>query len=275
MGAIGVFDSGYGGLTVLKSLLEYMPDYDFIYYGDNKRAPYGTRSFEEVYEFTLEAVKQLFDKGCPLVILACNTASAKALRSIQRKYLPEAAPDHRVLGVIRPSAEVVGALSKTHHIGLLATEGTVRSESYRLELEKFSPHIELFQHACPAWVPLIEDNKAHSEAGKKQIREDIEQLLSMSPDIDTILLACTHYPILASYLRTIIPDTVRIVSQGDIVAESLEDYLSRHPEIDQQLSRKGTVSYFTSGSPDLFDQQAEKIIHMKTNARSIEGGPFK
>lgn len=274
MGAIGVFDSGYGGLTVLKSLLEYMPDYDFIYYGDNKRAPYGTRSFEEVYEFTLEAVKQLFDKGCPLVILACNTASAKALRSIQRKYLPEAAPDKRVLGVIRPSAEVVGRLSKTHHIGLLATEGTVRSESYRLELEKFSPHIELFQHACPAWVPLIEAGNAHSEEGQKQVKEDVRKLLEMSPDMDTILLACTHYPILASYLQTIIPDTVQLVSQGDIVAESLKNYLYRHPEIDQQLTKTASVTYYTSGSPELFNQQAEKIIHMKTNARSIEDRPF-
>jgi len=275
MGAIGVFDSGYGGLTVLKSLLEYMPDYDFMYYGDNKRAPYGTRSFEEVYEFTLEAVKQLFDRGCPLVILACNTASAKALRSVQRKYLPEAAPEKRVLGVIRPSAEVVGALSKTHHIGLLATEGTVRSESYRLELEKFSPHIELFQHACPAWVPLIEEGNAHSEEGRRQIKEDVQRLLAMSPDIDTVLLACTHYPILASYLRTIIPGNIQIVSQGDIVAESLKDYLSRHPEIDRQLTKTATISYFTSGSPELFNQQAEKIIRMKTNARSIEDEQYR
>lgn len=270
MGAIGVFDSGYGGLTVLKSLLEKMPEYDFIYYGDNQRAPYGTRTFEEVYEFTLEAVSKLFDKGCPLVILACNTASAKALRSIQQKYLPYNAPEKRVLGVIRPSAEIVGELSKTHHIGLLATEGTVRSESYRLELEKFSPHIELYQYACPSWVPLIEENMADTEEGRRQIKEDVQQLLEMSPEIDTVLLACTHYPIIASYLRTIIPQHVQLVSQGEIVSESLMNYLKRHPEIDQLLSKNGTVSYFTSGSPELFDLQAEKIVQMKTNACLME-----
>lgn len=269
MGAIGVFDSGYGGLTVLKAFLEVMPEYDFIYYGDNNRAPYGTRTFEEVYDFTLDAVKQLFDKDCPLIILACNTASAKALRTIQRKYLPIYEPDKKVLGVIRPSAEVVGEMSKTHHIGLLATEGTVRSESYRLELEKFSPHIDLFQHACPKWVPLIENGEWDSEAGRIQIQSDLNQLLKMSPQIDTILLACTHYPILEPYLKTIIPNGIQIVSQGEIVANSLLDYLKRHPEIESQLSKNGTVNYYTSGNPEIFNLQAEKIIHMKTNAKLI------
>lgn len=270
MGAIGVFDSGYGGLTVLKSLMEKMPEHDFIYYGDNLRAPYGMRTFQEVYEFTLDAVKKLFDKGCPLVILACNTASAKALRSIQQKYLPQNASGKRVLGVIRPSAEIVGAMSKTHHIGLLATEGTVRSESYRLELNNFSPETVLFQLACPAWVPLIEDDRFETEEGRNQIRNDVNRLLAMSPEIDTVLLACTHYPIIAPLLRTIIPQHIQIVSQGEIVASSLIDYLSRHPEINEQLSRNGTVQYYTSGSPELFDQQAEKIIHMNTNAAAIE-----
>lgn len=270
MGAIGVFDSGYGGLTVLKSLLEKMPEYDFIYYGDNDRAPYGTRTFEEVYEYTLAAVKKLFERGCPLVILACNTASAKALRSIQQKYLPLHAPDKRVLGVIRPSAEVVWAMSETHHIGLLATEGTVRSESYRLELEKFSPGTILYQHACPAWVPLIEDDSWDTEAGRSLIQQDVAQLLAMSPEIDTVLLACTHYPIVAGYLRTIIPSHIRIVSQGEIVASSLADYLERHPAIDGELSRNRTVHYYTSGNAGLFNQQAEKIIHMRTNAVEME-----
>lgn len=270
MGAIGVFDSGYGGLTILKSLVEKLPEYDFIYYGDNLRAPYGTRTFEEVYEFTLAAVEELFEKGCPLVILACNTASAKALRSIQRKYLPVSAPDKRVLGVIRPSAEVVGLLSKTHHIGLLATEGTVRSESYQLELNKFSPHTHLFQHACPAWVPLIEDGIFDTEEGRAQIQKDVKQLLEMSAEIDTILLACTHYPIVESYLRTIIPNHIQIISQGNIVAESLKDYLDRHVEIDAQLTKNGTIRYYTSGSPELFDLQAEKIIHVKTKADLID-----
>lgn len=269
MGAIGVFDSGYGGLTILKSLVETMPEYDFIYYGDNLRAPYGTRTFEEVYEYTLAAVRKLFDKGCPLVILACNTASAKALRSIQMKYLPENEPEKRVLGVIRPSAEVVGAMSKTHRIGLLATEGTVRSESYRLELEKFSPETKLYQLACPEWVPLIENDSWDTEAGREQIEKDVQKLLSLSSEIDTILLACTHYPIVESYLRAIIPPSIQIVSQGEIVAISLKNYLERHPELDGQLTRHGTVSYYTSGSPELFNQQAEKIIHMKTNGVKV------
>lgn len=266
MGAIGVFDSGYGGLTILKSFLKKMPDYDFVYYGDNERAPYGTRSFEEVYEFTLEAVDKLFKMGCPMVILACNTASAKALRSIQQKYLQTNYPDRRVLGVIRPSAEEVGKLSKTHHIGLLATEGTVRSESYRLELEKFYPHIQLFQQACPKWVPLIEEDKYNTDEGKNQIKKDVEELLSSSPDIDTVLLACTHYPIVAPYLTTIVSKTIKVVSQGDIVADSLIDYLQRHADIEAQLSKSGKVDYFTSGDPDVFNKQAEKIIHMQTNA---------
>lgn len=269
MGAIGVFDSGYGGLTILKSLLEYLPENDFIYYGDNFRAPYGTRSFEEVYEFTLDAVKKLLEKDCPLIVLACNTASAKALRSIQQKFMSIEHPDKRVLGVIRPSAEVVGELSKTHQIGLLATEGTVRSESYKLELNKFSPHINLFQQACPAWVPLIESDMYNSEAGKQQIQEDVNKLLAMSPDMDTVLLACTHYPILENYLRTIIPSNISIVSQGKIVAESLVNYLNRHSEMDTLLSKNGTVRYFTSGDSVAFNLQAEKIMHMKTNAEKL------
>ncbi|MCO5261004.1 MAG: glutamate racemase [Crocinitomicaceae bacterium] len=270
MGAIGVFDSGYGGLTILKSLIKELPEHDFIYYGDNHRAPYGTRSFDEVYEFTLEAVIKLFEMGCPLVILACNTASAKALRTIQQKYLPIHYPDRRVLGVIRPSAEVVGELSTSHHIGLLATEGTVRSESYRLELEKFSPHIELFQHACPNWVTLIESGQQATELGKENIQKDVAELLSLSPQIDTIILACTHYPIIADYIASIVPPHVKIIAQGDIVARSLKDYLQRHHEMELRLTKQGTVRYFTSGDPQLFNQQAAAIIHLDTDAQLIE-----
>lgn len=270
MGAIGVFDSGYGGLTILKSLIEKMPQYNFIYYGDNERAPYGTRSFEEVYEFTLEAVQKLFEHGCPLVILACNTASAKALRTIQQKYLPVHAPTNRVLGVIRPSAEIVGELSRTHHIGLLATEGTVRSNSYALELEKFSPHIELFQHACPGWVSMIEEGIINSPEGLAKIKEDVEQLLNQSEQIDTILLACTHYPIIKHLIGQFVPESVTLVSQGEIVAESLIDYLNRHSEIDEKLEKNSEVVYYTSGDPLLFDQQAEKILQFKTKAIHME-----
>jgi glutamate racemase len=267
MGAIGVFDSGYGGLTILKSLLGKLPEYDFIYYGDNLRAPYGTRSFEEVYEFTLAAVQKLFDLGCPLVILACNTASAKALRSIQQNYLPKHAPDKRVLGVIRPSTELVGAMSNSHSIGLLATEGTVKSESYLIELEKFSPETTLYQHACPAWVPLIENGQHETEEGKKIIQKDIELLLEKSPNIDTLLLACTHYPIVEEYIKSVVGPSIQVISQGDIVASSLVDYLERHSEMKNRLTKNSSINYFTSGEPTLFDEQAQRIIHMETHSR--------
>lgn len=270
MGAIGVFDSGYGGLTVLKAIREKLPQYDYIYYGDNLRAPYGTRSFEEVYEFTLMAVQKLFSKGCPMVILACNTASAKALRTIQQRYLPVHEPGKRVLGVIRPSAEILGELSETNHIGLLATEGTVKSDSYKIELEKFSPDTQLFQLACPRWVPLIEAGEVDTVAGRAQIEMDVQQLLTMSPQIDTILLACTHYPIIAPIIQQYLPTTIQLVSQGEIVANSLENYLERHPEIEESLEKNGTISYFTSGSSEQFDLQAEKIMHMQTNAQVLK-----
>lgn len=269
MSAIGVFDSGYGGLTVLKSLMAKLPQHDFIYYGDNERAPYGERTFEEVYEFTLEATKKLFDLGCPLVILACNTASAKALRSIQQKYLPINEPSKRVLGVIRPSAEVVGELSHTHHIGLLATEGTVRSNSYKLELEKFSPHIELFQWACPKWVPLIEEDMVYTDLGKKQIQHDVDDLLALSPAIDTIILACTHYPIIEDLIRSVVPPSIQLVAQGDIVAQSLVDYLERHPEMNEKIAKNATVTYYTSGDSKLFDRQAKKFMDLDTQSKHL------
>lgn len=269
MNGIGVFDSGYGGLTILKSLQAGLPNYDFIYLGDNQRAPYGTRTFQEVYEFTLEAVIKLFEMGCPLIILACNTASAKALRTIQQNYLPSHFPNRRVLGVIRPSAEVVGQLSKTQHIGLLATEGTVKSNSYELELNKFSPHITLHQQACPTWVNIIESNQHRSESGKNQIKHDLEELLHSANNIDTIILACTHYPIIFDYLRAITPQHINIVSQGNLVTESLIDYLARHPKMESRLTKNGNTQYFTTGIVDSFNLHAKQIIGFSPNSKHL------
>lgn len=256
MGPIGVFDSGYGGLTILAELRKELPQYDYLYLGDNARAPYGTRSFDVVYEFTLQAVKELFDRGCHLVILACNTASAKALRTIQQRDLPVIAPNRRVLGVIRPSAEIIGSISKTKHIGILATPGTVSSNSYVIEIGNFSPESTVVQHACPMWVPLIENNEHDTHAGREFIQKDIEALLDKDREIDTIVLGCTHYPVLKSYLETIVPDHVKVVSQGKIVAESLVDYLKRHPEIDEFCSKNGDVAYLTSEITEEFDANA-------------------
>lgn len=260
MGPIGVFDSGYGGLTILSEIRKNLPQYDYLYLGDNARAPYGTRSYDVVYEYTLQAVRELFDRGCHLVILACNTASAKALRTIQQNDLPRMAPDKRVLGVIRPSTEILGELTATGHVGVLATEGTVRSESYVIELHKFSPDTVVNQHACPMWVPLIENNRHFSEAGKLFIREDAETLLKTDPLIDVILLGCTHYPILQSYLEQIIPPQIKIVSQGAIVARSLEDYLQRHPELDVHCSKNGKIDFLTSENSLAFDTKASAFI---------------
>lgn len=260
-GPIGVFDSGYGGLTVLSSLKESLPNYDFLYFGDNARSPYGTRSFETVYEYTLEAVEALFQLGCPLVILACNTASAKALRSIQQKDLINLAPKNRVLGVVRPSAEIIGSLSKTNHVGILATEGTVKSESYIIEIGKFSPETKVYQQACPMWVPLIENGEHETEAGRLFIQRDLNRLLEQSPSIDTIVLGCTHYPVLKDFLESILPKGMNVISQGPIVAESLKDYLQRHPEMDERLTQEGKVQYFTSGNAEDFDIKASQIIN--------------
>lgn len=268
-GSIGVFDSGYGGLTVLSELIHYLPDYDFIYLGDNARAPYGTRSFDVVYKYTLQAVRELFDQGCPLVILACNTASAKALRTIQQHDLPELAPDRRVLGVIRPSTEVLGSLTTSGNVGILATQGTVKSESYLLELHKFSPEVKVFQQACPMWVPLIESNEHFSKPGKKFIRKDVQKLLEQSAKIDTILLGCTHYPIVEAYLREIVPPSVRIVSQGEIVAKSLVDYLDRHPEMNARLNRNGQLRYLTSGDTETFDEKALELMGLQVMSERI------
>lgn len=270
MGPIGVFDSGYGGLTVLSELKKRLPQYDYLYLGDNARAPYGTRSFDVVYEYTLEAVKELFDRGCSLVILACNTASAKALRTIQQNDLPNLAPHKRVLGVIRPSTEVIGSLSKTKHVGILATEGTVRSESYVIELAKFSPEIKVFQQACPMWVPLIENHRHDSVAGRMFIQEDVKTLLDRDPLIDTIVLGCTHYPIIKDYLESIIPSNIQVLSQGRIVAEKLELYLRNHPEIDSQCSKNGEVSFLTTENADEFNRKASLFYQEIISAKHIK-----
>ena len=263
---IGVFDSGYGGLTVLSAIRTQLPQYDFIYFGDNARAPYGNRSFDVVYEFTLEAVKFLFEQGCPLVILACNTASAKALRTIQQKDLPALSSSNRVLGVIRPSTEVLGELTHSKHVGILGTQGTINSNSYPIELAKFAPDIEVHQHACPMWVPLIENQQYEHPAGKQFILEDVQQLLSTNEQIDTILLACTHYPVLQEQLQQLVGPNIQIVPQGPIVAEKLAVYLDAHPEMEQRLSKNGEVGFFTSETPVVFNQKASHFFGQKVEA---------
>src|SRR5579872_962737 len=253
---IGVFDSGYGGLTVLRKMVKRLPGYDYIYLGDNARAPYGNRSFETVYHYTLQCVQWLFDKGCPLVVLACNTASAKALRTIQQLDLPRIAPANRVLGVIRPTTEVVGNYTRTKHVGILATRGTVLSASYPIEIAKFFPDIEVYQQACPLWVPLIENNEHDKPGADYFVKTYIDQLLAQAPDIDAVLLACTHYPLLRQKIAAHLPPGTQLIAQGEIVAESLADYLHRHPEIEGRCSRGGRISFFTTDSTEDFDNHA-------------------
>lgn len=260
-GPIGVFDSGYGGLTVLKEIREKLPEYDFLYLGDNARAPYGSRSFDVIYDYTWQAVQALFERGCSLVILACNTASAKALRNIQRLKLPELHPDKRVLGVIRPSTEELDKHTKTKHVGVLATEGTIRSNSYEIELAKFAPDLVVNQHACPMWVPLIENNQFDTPGGIYFIQNDLLQILSKDPKIDTILLACTHYPILIEQLRSLLPPKVEVLAQGKIVAESLANYLERHPEMVEKCTQNGTVTYLTTESARIFNEKASALMN--------------
>ena len=268
-GPIGIFDSGYGGLTVLKEIATRLPSYDYLYLGDNARAPYGTRSFDVVYEYTLQAVKELFDRGCHLVILACNTASAKALRTIQQEDLPLLAPQKRVLGVIRPSTELIGRLSQTRHIGILATEGTVRSQSYQIELAKFAPDCRVTQRACPMWVPIIENNCQNTAAGRLFIFEDVEALLKEDPDIDTLVLACTHYPLVADYIRSFLKEGINLITQGALVAERLEDYLDRHPELESKCSKNGSIRFLTSENKDVFDAQAKQFLSMDIRSEHI------
>lgn len=253
---IGVFDSGYGGLTVLREIVHKLPQYDYLYLGDNARTPYGTRSFDTVYQYTLECVRHLFDRGCRLVILACNTASAKALRNIQQLDLPTMYPDRRVLGVIRPTTEVIGHYSKTGQVGILATRGTVSSESYRVEIEKFFPELNVYQEACPMWVPLVENGEYASAGADYFVQKHLNQLIAQSSDIDTILLACTHYPLLLPKIQQYTPANVKILSQGGIVANSLADYLTRHPELEVQISQHGKRTFLTTDSTDYFDRQA-------------------
>ena len=253
---IGVFDSGYGGLTILKELVNKLPQYDYLYLGDNARAPYGTRSFDAVYHYTLQCVKWFFKQGCPLVILACNTASAKALRTIQQKDLPVLDPDKRVLGVIRPTAEVIGKFSKTNTIGVLGTNGTVQSESYLIEIEKFFPDVKVFQQACPLWVPLVESNEFNNEGADYFIEKDIDKLMTQSKEIDTILLACTHYPLLLNKIKKFAPQGMNIISQGEIIADSLIDYLNRHPEIEERCSKNSSIDLYTTDSIEDFDKHS-------------------
>jgi glutamate racemase len=254
--AIGIFDSGYGGLTVFKSIAARLPDYNYIYLGDNARAPYGDHSYETVYQYTLECVEWLFEQGCPLVILACNTASAKALRTIQQKVLPLKYPNHRVLGVIRPTAEVIGDFTTSNTIGVMGTRGTVNSDSYPIEIHKFYPGIKVVQQSCPMWVPLIENNEHLTQGADYFIQEYINELLDKAPDIDTILLACTHYPLLIPKMKAFLPDGFKLIAQGQIVAESLATYLLNHPEIETGLTRQREKQFFTSGDPLVFDKNA-------------------
>jgi len=266
---IGVFDSGYGGLTILDELIKSMPEYDFIYLGDNARAPYGTRSFDVIYEYTLQAVEKLFSMGCQLVVLACNTASAKALRTIQQRDLPRLAPNRRVLGVIRPSVEVLGSLSETKHVGVLGTVGTVRSESYLMEMAKLYPDFIVTQEACPTWVPLVENREFENEGGRYFIKKHIESLMAKDGLIDTLILACTHYPILQNEIRKVLPDHIKLISQGNIVASSLIDYLERHPEIDEVCSKQGMLKFYTTESISDFEEKASVFLKRELKAQHI------
>lgn len=268
-GPIGVFDSGYGGLTILRSLRARLTDYDFLYLGDNARAPYGTRSFDVVYQFTLEAVKALFELGCPLVILACNTASAKALRSIQQNDLNSIDPTRRVLGVIRPTIEALPEETSTGHVGVLATPGTVASHSYSIELGKSSPELTVTEHACPMWVPLVENREAHEPGADYFVRKYTSELLEKDADIDTVVLGCTHYPLLVPKIKEALPKHVKVLQQGEIVAESLADYLQRHPEMEERLSRGGSCEYLTTENPDKFSDLASLFLSEPVNARRI------
>ena len=262
-GPIGVFDSGYGGLTILEKIREKMPEYDYIYLGDNARTPYGTRSFEVVYEFTLQAVEKLFHLGCPLVILACNTASAKALRTIQQINLPVIDPNRRVLGVIRPTAECIGQLTQTRHVGILATTGTIKSDSYKLEVNKLYPDVTVMGEACPMWVPLVENNEFDSIGADYFVQKHINQLLEKDPEIDTLILGCTHYPLLIKKIREFTPAHIKIVPQGEYVANSLQDYFVRHPEMDERCTKNGTCRFLTTESTAKFEESASIFLQQE------------
>lgn len=267
---IGIFDSGYGGLTILQRLRQCMPQYDYLYLGDNARAPYGSRSFDVVYEFTRQAVMKLFEQGCNLVILGCNTASAKALRTIQQKDLPLTYPDRRVLGVIRPTVEQIGDITRSRHVGYVATEGTVLSHSYELEIQKFFPDIVVTGQACPLWAAIVEANEADSEGAEYFVRKRINQLLEKDADIDTLILGCTHYPLLMKALKKAVPPGIRIIPQGDLVVESLANYFVRHPDMDDRCSKNGQVRFLTTESPQRFQECAEFFLHRPVEAEHID-----
>jgi len=270
MTAIGIFDSGYGGLTIFKKILEQLPEYDYIYLGDNARAPYGTRSFEIVYQFTRQAVLRLFSEGCPLVILACNTASAKSLRTIQQNDLTASDdPSRRVLGVIRPTVEALGSMSHTRHIGVMATSGTISSESYTMEIAKLFPDITVVGEACPMWVPLVENLEHDSEGADYFVRKNISHLFAADPLIDTIVPACTHYPLLEPKIRQYLPEGVALFSQGDCVASGLRDYLQRHPEMDARLSRNSSACFLTTESATKFSETASLLLKQNVSGKQI------
>lgn len=270
---IGVFDSGLGGLTVLKEIVRLLPEYDYHYLGDSARAPYGTKDFDTVYEYTLQAVKWFFAQGCPLVILACNTASAKALRNIQQKDLPQLAPENRVLGVIRPTTEIIGDYTDSNHIGILGTQGTVDSESYLIEIEKSFPDVHVHQQACPAWVPLVESGEyLNQEIADPIILDCLTKLGEQSPKIDTILLACTHYPLLYPRIRYMLPNHIQVVAQGEIVAESLVNYLNRHPKMGNRLSKNTHLSFSTTGNEVEFGKAASMFWGDTIEAKRVSLG---
>lgn len=268
---IGVFDSGYGGLTILSEIVRRLPEYDYIYLGDNARSPYGPRSFDVIRDFTLQAVRYLFDQGCPLVILACNTASARALRDIQQGYLPQSAdPTRRVLGVIRPTVECLSDSTQTGHVGILATPGTVAAHSYRVELEKLAPQLAVYEHACPMWVPLVEYGESAGEGADYFVRKELEAVSSADPQIDTLVLACTHYPLLRPKIEQYLPEGMHLVTQGELVAESLADYLVRHPEMQTRLSQGGHLRFLTTELPDKFESLASIFISRPVQAERVK-----
>ena len=269
-GPIGVFDSGYGGLTILHGIRQLLPEYDYLYLGDNARAPYGSRSFDVVYQFTRQAVMKLFESGCQLVILGCNTASAKALRSIQQNDLPRLDPNRRVLGVIRPTAEIIGKLTHSQHVGLLATEGTVKSHSYNMEIQKLWPDVKVTGVACPLWVPIIENNEADSPGADYFVKKRIDHIMRLDPEIDTVILGCTHYPILMSKILKHVKSGVKIVPQGEYVAESLQDYLHRHPDMERRCTKHGTVKYLTTENPEKFKESARIFLNDEISVEHVD-----
>ena len=271
-GSIGIFDSGYGGLTIFNKIRQALPSYSYVYLGDNARAPYGTRSFDVVYRFTLQAVRRLFDEGCPLVILACNTASAKALRTIQQKDLPGIDPTRRMLGVIRPTVEAIDSISRSKHVGVLGTGGTISSESYNIEIKNLFPHIVTTGEACPMWVPLVENNEFASAGADFFVRKHIEHILAADPLIDTLVLACTHYPLLISKIEQCLPAGISLFEQGENVARSLADYLRRRPEIDDRLEQRGRCRFMTTESAEKFTETASIFLNQPVEVEQITLG---